>query len=293
MNQTQRSKLLKAYNALPADLQTVVNLLAVYHGYCSLTNIAKGLAGLGIKEGNRVLKSETVKARLRPLIATGLLDENARPGGIRCARGLIEVITRKLVTDQEFEMYAAQVLALNPAGIGYYRYNTSEDCIREARIQFYRGDYQKMQSCLDMGGRYPGNLPSHIDLYASWFLNPSDVEWFQQHHSLILKELAGYAALHQLVFLYRQPELDAFFLQQLQNGEDRSNPAFNRWYLELKVLRGEWDEVAAMLVGVEQPEMLAIEAMMTFLVGDHAEACRRYENALAVLRKLTGQRANY
>ena len=149
MQQSQRTKLLEAYQALPADLQIIVNFLAVYCSYCSLINIAKALAGLGIKEGSRVLKSETVKARLRPLIAEGLLEENVRPGGTRCSRALVEVITRRLIADKEFEMYAAEALALNPPGKGYYRYNTADDCIREARIHFHRGDYQQMQVCLE------------------------------------------------------------------------------------------------------------------------------------------------
>ncbi|MGR8930235.1 MAG: DEAD/DEAH box helicase [Gammaproteobacteria bacterium] len=293
MPNSQRTKLLDNYRALPADLQVIVNLLSVYHGYCSLTNIAKALAGLGIKEGNRILKSETVKARIRPLIAEGLLEENVRPGGTRCSRSLVEIITRQLVSDREFEMYAAEVLALNPPGKGYYRYNTAEDCIREARIQFYRGDYQQMQACLNMGQRYPGNLPGHVDLYLSWFLNPVNLAWFQKWHPVILKEMAEYSALHQLIYLYRHPELETFFQSQLQDGEDRDDPIFTRLYLELKLLRGEWDEVAKMLVGSESPELMAIVAMVLFLKGHHAEALNRYEKALGLQRKLSGQRSAY
>jgi len=289
----QRAKLLQAYRALPADLQTIVNLLAVYHGYCSLTNIAKMLAKLGIKEGSRVLKSETVKARLRPLIAEGILEENVRPGGTRCSRALVEVITRQLIAEKEFEMYAVEVLALNPTGKGYYRYNTAEDCIREARIYFHRSDYPEMQACLDTGMRYPGGLPSHIDLYLSWFLTPLDVVWFQQQHALILKEMAGYAALHQLIYLYRQPDLEVFFDQQLVDGEQRENAVFTRLYLELKCLRGDWEEAAVLLMGAEDPELLAMIAMLTFLKGDFSEAVSRYEKALSLLRKLSGRRTIY
>lgn len=293
MHQTQRTKLLQTYQALPADLQTLVNVLAVYNGYCSLTNLAKALSGLGIKEGSRVLKSETVKARLRPLVAEGILEENVRPGGTRCSRALVEVITRQLVDEKEFERYAAEVLALNPPGKGYYRYNTADDCIREARIYFHQGDYQQMQACLEVGRRYPGNLPSHIDLYLSWFLNPLDVFWFQRHHPLIIREMAGYAALHQLIYLYGQPELDVFFKQQLEDSEGRDDPTFTRLYLELKLLRGDWHEVSALLMGTEEPELLAIAAMLLFLRGDHAEAIGGFERALALLRKRSGQRNTY
>ena len=60
-----------------------------------------------------------------------------------------------------------------------------------------------MQTCLNVGMRYPGGMPSHADLYLSWFLNPLDVEWFRQKHGLILREMAEFAALHQLLYLYQ------------------------------------------------------------------------------------------
>ncbi|MCQ8102892.1 DEAD/DEAH box helicase [Methylomonas sp. SURF-2] len=293
MHSNNPAKLLQTYRNLPADLKTLVNLLAVYYGYCSLTNIAKCLAGLGIKEGSRVLKSETVKARLRPLIAEGLLEENARPGGTRCARGLAESITRQLVAANEFEKYALEVFALNPPSRGYYRYNSAEDCIREARIHFHRGDYQQMQGCLQIGRRYPGNLPSDIDLYLSWFLNPLDVAWFQQHHSPVLPEMAEYACLHQLIYLYRYPSLEAFFQQQLVDMGGKNQPVFLRMYLELKLLRGEWEEVAELTKGTDEPEVRAIAAMLAFLRGDYADAAALYEKALSSSRKLSGQRNDY
>ncbi|PPD30385.1 MAG: helicase SNF2 [Methylomonas sp.] len=292
MNSSQRSKMLNAYQALPGDLQILMNLLAVYYGYCSQTNIAKALASLGIMEGSRVLKAETVRARLRPLIASGLLEENVRPGGTRCCRALVEVITRQLIQNQEFDVYAAVVLQLNPSGSGYYHYNTADDCIREARIYFHRGDYQKMQACLDMGQRYPGNMPNHIDLYLSWFFNPIDMVWFNQRHALIASEVAGYAALHQLVYLYQLPELDSFYQQQLASDHN-SERVLKRVYLELQLLRGEWQSVAEQIVGSEEPELQAIAAMLVFLKTDYTTAVSLYEQALAHLRKIRGQRNCY
>ena len=292
MNNPQRSKLLNAYQALPGDLQTLVNLLAVYYSYCSQTNIAKGLASLGIKEGSRVLKAETIRARLRPLIASGLLEENVRPGGTRCCRALVEVITRQLIQNQDFDAYATVVKGLNPTGSGYYHYNTAEDCIREARIHFHRGDYQKLQACLDMGQRYPGNLPNHIDLYLSWFFNPIDMDWFNNRHALIAAEMAGYAALHQMLYLYQQPELDSFYQQQLA---DNNNPdrMLARLHLELQLLRGEWQLVAEQIADSTEPELQAIAAMLAFLEADYTTAVSLYEQALAHLRKISGQRNRY
>ena len=293
MHAPQQTKHLNAYRALPNELQVIVKLLAVYYGYCSLTNLAKCLAGMGIKEGNRVLKSETVGARIRPLIAAGILEENIRPGGTRCARTLVEIISRELIVDKEFDEYVAVVKRLSPESKGYYHYNTAEDCIRDARIHFHRGDYPQMQSCLDVGQRYPGNLPHTIDLYLSWFLNPLDIGFFEQHHPHILKELAAYACLHQLIYLYQQPELDTFYQQQLDDSESRENRTLTRVFLELKLLRGEWQDVSARIAHTDEPELQAIAAMMAFLQGDYHAAINRYEIALSSLRKLSGQRNSY
>ncbi len=287
------AKRLDAYLALPADLQTIVNFLAVYYGYCSFSNLAKGLADLGIKEGSRLLKAETVKARLRPMIADGLLEENARPGGTRCDRGLVEVITRRLVAGNQFETYAAEVLALNPPKSSYYRYDSADDCLQEARIQFHRGDYAKMQECLALGRRAWGGLPHPMDLYLAWFLNPLDSDYFNRRHSAIISELARCAASHQAVYLYRKPELEDFFQQLLADRTQPADPVLTRLVLELKLLRGEWDIAAEWLMDAQDPELQALAAMLAFLQGRHTQAVQQYEAALALLRKATGKRNVY
>ena len=293
MHATHRAKKLDTYHALPADLQTIVNFLAVYYGYCSFTNIAKGLADLGIKEGNRLLKSETVKARLRPLIADGLLEENARPGGTRCDRTLVEVITRHLVAENQFETYAAVILALNPPKTSYYRYNSPEDCLQEARIQFHRGDYAKVHECLTLGRRIWSGLPNIIDLYLTWFLNPLDVDYFKQHHSTVLTQMAEYAAVHQLIYLYQQPELEDFFSELLDDDVSRADTTLTRLILELKLLRGDWETVAKQVSGKQDPEVQAMAAMQSFLQGQYAQSASQFEQALTQLRKMTGQRSGY
>lgn len=293
MHASQRAHKLETYLALPADLQTIVNLLAVYYGYCSFTNIAKGLADLGIKEGNRLLKSETVKARLRPLIADGLLEENSRPGGTRCDRSLVELITRHLVADKQFETYATVILALNPPKSSYYRYNSPEDCLQEARIQFHRGEYAKVEECLTLGRRIWVGLPNIIDLYLTWFLNPLDVDYFKQHHGAALTQMAQYSALHQLIYLYQHPGLEEFFSQLLEDDDSRADPILTRLILELKLLKGDWDAVARLVLGKQDPELQAIAAMQAFLQGQYAQSTSQYEQALSLLRKASGQRNAY
>ncbi|MBD9356868.1 DEAD/DEAH box helicase [Methylomonas albis] len=284
---------LKTYRTLTAEQQIILKLLAVYYGYSSLINLAKCLASLGIREGDKTLKSDAVKARLKPLIKAGLLEENPKSGGTRCCKTLAEVLIRQAVVDKDFDLFAGAVQMQNPPGHGYYRYSTVDDCIREARIQFYRGDYARVSECLESGSHYLGKLPPVNELYLSWFLNPLDVAWFTKHHPQILIGLAGFSGLHQLLYLYADQKLDGFLQQLMFVGQGMQQEMLNRMALELRLLRGEWDEVAQLVVDQDDPELQAIAAALIFLRGDYALAVSGFEAALTRLRKLSGQRTAY
>lgn len=284
---------LKTYGTLTAEQQIILKLLAVYYGYSSLINLAKCLASLGIREGDKTLKSDAVKARLKPLIKAGLLEENAKSGGTRCCKTLAEVLIRQAVVDKDFDLFAGAVQMQNPPGHGYYRYSTVDDCIREARIQFYRGDYARVSECLESGSHYLGKLPPVNELYLSWFLNPLDVAWFTKHHPQILIGLASFSGLHQLLYLYADPKLDGFLQQLMFVGQGVQQEMLNRIALELRLLRGEWDEVAQRVADQDDPELQAIAAALIFLRGDYALAVSGFEAALTRLRKLSGQRNAY
>jgi superfamily II DNA or RNA helicase len=284
---------LKIYRTLNAEQQIILKLLAVYYGYSSLINLAKCLGSLGIREGDKVLKSEALKARLKPLLKEGLVEENAKSGGTRCCRTLAEVLTRQAVVDKEFDLFAGAVQMHNPPGHGYYRYSTVDDCIREARIQFYRGAYDKVDECLESGAHYLGKLPPVNELYLSWFLNPLDVAWFTTHHPQLLLGLAGFSGLHQLLYLYADEKLDGFLQQLLFVSRGVQQELLNRVALELCLLRGDWDEVAKSVADQVDPELQAIAATLVFLRGDYPTAVNRFEVALAQLRKASGQRTSY
>ncbi len=290
---SQRPQLLDSYRKLPAEHQAIVKLLAVYYGYCSLTTLAKCLASMGIKEGGKVLKSESVKARLKPLISAGILEENPRPGGTRCSRALAEVIARKLVDDGEFEAFVSVVLQHNPPGHGYYRYNNVDDCIREARIFFHRADYAQVETCLRIGQHYPGKVPEIADLYLSWFLNPLDIVCFARQHPKLILDMAAYSAVHQLVYLYANPELDELYRHLLVTDQGREHVLLSRATMTLKLLQGEWETVEAALLGCDDPELLAIAAMLRFLQGDYPAAAEQFDVALTAQKKRTGQRTAY
>lgn len=284
---------LKAYRTLTPEQQVIMKLLAVYYGYSSMINLAKCLASFGIREGDKTLKSEAVKARLKPLLKEGLLEENVKSGGTRCCRTLAEVLTRQAIVDKEFDLFAGAVQMNNPPGHGYYRYSSVEDCIREARIQFYRGNYAKVDECLESGAHYLGKLPPVNELYLTWFLNPLDVGWYTHYHPQILIGLAGFSGLHQLLYLYPDEKLENFLQQLMFVGQGLQQELLNRVALELRLLRGEWDEVERLVQDKDDPELQALAATMIFLRGDYALAVNRFESALAGFRKISGQRTAY
>ena len=179
---------LNAYHALPHDLQTIVNFLAVYYVYSGYTNLSAGLAKLGILEGHRQLKSETVRARIRPLIADGLLEDSKGPGGPRCNQILAEVVTRYLVDKDQFETYANVVLACNPPKSTFWRYNSPEHCLQEARIEFHRGNYRSTQEYLRLGSRIWSGavLLNTLEFYNKLFQVSPDIAYFERRHPDIL-----------------------------------------------------------------------------------------------------------
>ncbi len=282
------------FSELTGEQLAILKVTAVYYDAISLTTLSRCLFALNVKDGVRAIKSESLKTRIKPLLKLGLLQDSLKQGGVKCARNLAEIIARRMVDEDEFALYAEVVVKESAYGGGFYRYQGAEDCVREARIFFYRGDYAKMRHCLELQQRSLNKAPDLHDLYLTWFMNPVDVDWFRRRHPQLLGEITGLTAVHQILYLYRSDDL-----AKLQNdclGEDGETdlPVFTlRAILELKMLRGEWSEIRALTLGCEEPELLAIGAALTFLQGDFSAAAVKFEAALLKLRKLTGQRNIY
>jgi len=295
MQPIQRAKLIAAYQALNPNERLIVDLLAVYYNYCSLTQLGKSLAVLKVKDGNKILKSDAVRARLKPILKVGVVEEHAHSGTVRCHRGLAEMIMRRLVDDGQLESLIP-ALEQNTFKTGYYRYSNADQCIQEVRIEFYRGNYEQANNYLTQGNRFPGGLPPAIDLYLSWFLNPVDIVWFNQKHQPVFGTLLNDAALHRLLYLYQQPEFDDVYRQILDgSAKGERLELMQRLLLEFKLLQGDWQSVEQAIQSIKttDPEFQALVAAMQFLRGDHASAVDSYEQALVAKRKVSGKRNAY
>lgn len=294
MESSRRVSLISAFEQLRTDDKVLVELLAVQYGYCSLTHLGKCLVGLGITDNNKSLKPDAVKTRLKPLLKSELVEEHAHAGSFRCQRVLVEIVTRRLVDEGRLDAYVRAIQSVSLLKSGYYRYSNIEQCVQEVRIEFYRGNYPLVEQYLDNAEHYLQQLPTREDLYLSWFLNPLDVDWYLKHHPTLVGLLAHDAALHQLVYLYRNPQLDALYQRLFeQQADDNMVKLLPRLVLEQQLLRGEWQTVEESLPSCEGPEFLALQAAMQFLKADHAAALETFDLALSQQRRLTGKRTDY
>ena len=115
MNSPHPGKNTEEHLSLSPEAQIIVNTLAVFYGYSSITNLATCLTHLGVKHNNRELNPKLLRGHLDPLIKTGVLEEPEKGGGgVRCASPLAESLVRKLVTEGQFEKYAEVIERNNP-----------------------------------------------------------------------------------------------------------------------------------------------------------------------------------
>ena len=284
---------LSSYQSLSDEQKSIVKLFALAYGYISLTSMGKALTRIGIDEAGKPLKPESLKVRLKPLLQAELLEENAKQGQVRCSRWLAEVVVRELITEQTFEIYLQALEIPTPIGAYFHRYQTAEECVRDARLAFYRGQYDHVTAILAMGKHFFTLLPLEADLYLQWFINPIDVDWFKQHHPAVLPQMALFIALHQQRYLYSDSQQEQFLKQQLSADNADFQPLIKLNILEWHLLRGEWDFVEQQLLNQADPELQALAAAVAFLKGNPQAAVEQFEKALVLLRKLAGSRTVY
>jgi superfamily II DNA or RNA helicase len=288
------AELFKQYEQLPPNQRAILEVLAVYYGYAGPTLIGKCLADLGFKDKDgKAFKPATLTLLLEALHDLRLVEKAPKQGTYRCARRFIEPLTRKLAEDERaFRKIADSIGRHASVRGGYYRYDKADDCLRDARIRFHRREYKEANECLKIG-RYVLNLPPDYDMYLRWILNPFDLAWLKSRHPIILHDIAGNIALHQLTHLYADPAIDDFLRRcALEPGLVKA-PLAARVFAELQLLRGDWDELEHWITPRTEPELQVVAAALAFLKGDPEQAVARFEQALQTFRKATGKRTAY
>jgi len=146
--------------------------------------------------------------------------------------------------------------------------------------------YQKASACTS-------EIPSYIDLLLSWYANPLDIGWFVQYQPILAGALFNNCNLHQLIYLYADPDLEAAQRDYLAGGLEKDNSYGNRIILELELLRGRWDSIRQVTMAEEDPELAALAAALLFLTGHGDNAIKDYQAALKLLRRQQGRRTAY
>ncbi|WP_341327260.1 DEAD/DEAH box helicase [Methylotuvimicrobium sp. KM2] len=290
----QRAELLAKYQDLSATSRAVLQLMAVAYNYEMATPISQYLKVLKINDDRgRQFTPASIKPILQALQKAGLLEQPSGKAEYRSNRLLAEPVVRQLVDTGEFERYAALFEQTSPIAKKTF-YGTAAECLRDARISFHRGDYKQVNVTLNTGRRYSyqSRYPDDADAYLSWVLNPFDEDWFERRHPALVKELIGHLGMHQVVFLYQDPQISDYLARWLALYPSAS-PLAARSYGELLLLRGDWDALAKYIEATEDPELLALGAALTFLHGDFAGSTAQFESALKAFRKLTGKRNLY
>jgi len=268
--------------------------MAVAYNYEMATPISQYLKVLKINDARgRQFTPASIKPILLTLVKAGFLEQQTGKAEYRCHRLLAEPIVRQLVETGEFERYVAPFeQSTTIAKRTYYGY--SSECLRDARISFHRGDYKQVNATLNTGRRYSyqSRYPDDVDIYFTWVLNPFDEDWLERRHPALVKELIGHLGMHQLVFLYHDPQISDYLARWLALYPGAS-PLAARAYGELLLLRGDWNALAKHIEATEDPELLALGAALTFLHGDFAGSTAQFESALKAFRKLTGKRNLY
>jgi len=292
MDEQKRANLLEKFSGLGDLEQHLLNLLAVFYGTMAKTSLLSCLGHLGVAlPGKPPLK--ILNQVLDSLLAKGLLERGDKGTMLRCSRALVEVLVRRLVDQGTLARYD-QVLKREHPGAGDHFYYLSEiEAWREARLGLYLGDRDRFNKALQAGQRTSRSFPYTEDLLLSLFFNPLDPEWTLAHLPEASPDIFGYAALHQLIHLYSDSRLTLALDRLSKETRDFRWHLMERTALELQLLRGQWQQLAERLTGVEDGELQAIGAALRFLQGEIGEACALYEQALVRWRKERGKRTGY
>lgn len=296
-----RARLWGAYLEVPEECRAIVNLLAVNWGSLSKTDIRNAL---------RAVVGKVRSGRLEPSewIDSGLVGvETTWNGGERfyCSPLLAEPVVRYLVAEGGFSSYVELARGVFPLGRSHLRNNNDirfendDQLIREVRIGLYLKDEAYISHLFEvlkrnqysywdgLASRWPG--PERI--YAMVCGDPFEPRWFEELPLAIRQGALAGVVDNQLAEWRLDGDAYRMLLEfgKAPKSRYRDHDLYSAAHAAL--LRGEVAVVEECLrAGQGGVEELALHAWLRLLQGDVDEGLRRFEEALKLLRKLTGRR---
>ncbi len=288
------AELFTAYQYLTAKQQITVQFLSVLYESDTRQNLVRALFALGIadpKYPSKPLPITTLHQDfIQPLLKAGLIvEQNSR---IHCTRLFCELATRQAIVEQRFEAIAAVISSQYPTPNGYYR--TKDQIIREARIAFYRQDWEKINAVLALGRRSSNASPDEITFYLMVCGTPFESAWFCKLPLPIFESLLLLFSQKAMAMLEpRDPIFDLLHAHCTESANVEEILVYHV-LMEIYILHGEWAAAQQLAQGHGSDvdgEMLALAASVEFLRTGQSEAVlEQFQIALALLQKNTRKR---
>lgn len=291
-----RSQLFDTYQQQNPLRKSIVQLLSIFYGPTTLTNLATALnyVGTTTKTGKKITPSN-LKTQIANLLNDQLIihGEGHLP---QCHPFIIEMVTRNALDLDIFTPLAEAVIStLRPRRTHINRVRhicrSKDELYREARLALYQADYEALpQLFLDYSNYNYYATPIDLeDFLLAVANNPFEAEWLRQlpseYYGMVLKRL--------LIDATGMLEPADDLLNLLEGNADGSGD-LEFLLVEQYLLRNWLAEAEALLdkiVDEHQAYGTALRGWLALLQGDHKLSLDYYAKATKIARQQLSKKA--
>ncbi len=295
-----RSQLFKTYQQQASLGTAIVQLLSIFYGPTTITNLVTVLNALGIttKTGKKI-----TPANVKPQVHQLLEDQLLIYGGghlPQCHPLIVEMVTRHAATLDSFEaMLQAVIHTFHPRRSQTGRANrarhicrSKDELYREARLALYQQEYGILpQLFLDYSNYNYYATPVDLeDFLLDVVNNPLDADWLRTLPSEYYGTVLRLLLIESTSFLEPADNL----LAQLE-AHAKSSGELNVLLVEQYLLRNRLAEAEAVLDRlVDEPSQVygtALRGALALMLGEINLSLDYYATALKLARKQLNKKA--
>ncbi len=281
------NELLGSYDQLNPFEQSLLQVLSIMYEPAHTTLIVSCLRKLGIKgsRGNHAT-SASVNHSVSKLQGMGFLTEVRQ-----CHLDIVEIISRKSVTEGTFEEFSR--IIRKEAPVTYYYGKWTTRCwraMREMRIGIYTQDFDSISQALDFLDSQCQDILTPLPPAVQVVTEPFERQWFRGLPPSFQFFLLNHVLNHAQRQLVSFPELFSY-LEDDSEFDHLSNDErlpFQRLLLNYYLWHGNLDAARKML-SQHNEHFLATGAGGTtaFLLGDYTLANRLFQQDMQHLRHIS------
>ena len=300
-NESERIKLMAAYQALPQGERQIYRLLSVIFIPVSVANLVSLLNASDIPCAE-AKKQQEIRDRVRSMLERweklhlvekreGYNNRNIEMWS--CVPLMTELPTREALTNGEYERFDAAVEKVLNLSLKQFEneFDSAELFLRTARIILYRGDterYTRLASATIYRSSSRYDLEGNFDLMVEVMGNPVDEKWI-----CALPPSMGWVAFKNLLPKSMDDPTTFLALRAMLEKYHAQHPEELKLiftWAEYAMLEGRTDEAIRALTEKESSHRYSFEALEALRQGDKEKALALYEEGLKLLRKLTKKR---